>query len=118
VLSGLYALQVELRLADNIECTDFSGDEKTTKLRKIRLQIHDEYAGILQEVKAEVATFVTTPGLNWTQMREALTKLTQQASWRHKEGSKAKDTYAVALSEFLTAIHLYLHRHKLTHGLD
>ena len=117
VLNGLAHLNNLLRRVDDIECTEFSGNEKTAKLQELRSNIHDAYAGILEALKVEVAKLVPTTGLTWKQARAELSKQTQQASWRHAKGSKANDKYAVALSDFLTAIHLYLKRHGKTQGL-
>jgi len=83
----------------------------------------DLYTKMLPSVKVEVRRFVTTPGLTWTQTRAELEKLTQQESSTlgmrtQKSGSLAGDTYAVALSAFLTAIHKYLKRHGKTQGLE
>jgi hypothetical protein len=88
-----------------------------------RTKIFDIYKRIMPAVQAEVCRFVTTPGLTWTQARAELRKLTQQQSSTlgvrtQKSGSLAGDTYAVALSAFLTAIHKYLERHGKTEGLN
>jgi hypothetical protein len=118
VLDGLKALQTELVLADDIESYEWSGAQKKAKLQPYRSKIHDLYVGILNDLKAEVGKLVSTTGLAWKQARAKLSKQTQQKSWTHAAGPLANDKYAVALSEFLTAIHLYLTRHWLTKGLD
>ena len=112
MLTGLYALQRELKEADDIECLEFSGSEKTAKLRVLESKIHDVYAAQLGALKTVVASLVPTTGLAWKQARGALSKQTKKGC------ALEKDAFAVALSEFLTAIHLYLTRHGQTQGLE
>jgi hypothetical protein len=87
-----------------------------------RTKIFSLYTQMLPAVQAEVQRFVKTVGLTWTQTRAELRKLTQQESWTlgvrtQQSGRLAGDTYVVALSTFLTAIHKYLRRHGKTEGL-
>lgn len=76
------------------------------------IDIYERYTGMLPEFRQVVNTIVTTTGLDWEQARAELSKQTQQPSKisGFKGGDKAGDEFAVALSAFLTAIHLYLNK--------
>jgi hypothetical protein len=112
VLAGLQALQKELKEADDIECLEFSGKDKTAKLQALESTIRDVYAAQLEALKQVVARLVPTTGLAWQQARGELSTNTK------KGRALANDAFAVALSEFLTAIHSYLRRHGKTQGVE
>ena len=81
-----------------------------------RWAVYYQYKAMLSEVRKAVESFVTTEGLNWEQMRAELTKRTHRGSTMvgfvtSKSGDLASDTFAVALSAFLTGIHTYLNRY-------
>ncbi len=123
----LYTLYEALRDADSdeFEWTEDNKDERQAQRARHqtgRTNFFDLYTQMLPAVQAEVRRFVTTPGLTWTQTRAELRLLTQQETSTlgvrtQKSGSLASDTYAVALSAFLTVIHKYLKRHGKSTGL-
>ena len=77
---------------------------------------------MLPEVKKVVKSFVTE-SLTWKETRAKLMKKTQQQIKRlgfttQTGGNLESDTFAVALSVFLTAMHKYLTRHIASKNLQ
>jgi hypothetical protein len=92
--------------ADGIQREGVSPSEEASHKRRAsesRWKVYEEFKKALSEVKQTVKSFGVRDGLAWDQTRAELRRKTQK--------ELKSNAYAVALSEFLTAMHMYLARY-------